>query len=227
MNDDNRAIYFVLIIFAIFIIAGFFFVFDSIGNLRSDVRDLQMSISYGIPQNTVSPGASGSLGGPSAPGGQTDKTPVPQPVPTSTRTDVRGAATQNVIPTAIIFQTTSSPTLLPQTSITITVSSVARADDGTITVNFKAYTANATSYSAIDPGTLFQLVSVDGGEQHAPNSITGSFASMPPKSVVTGGVTFSSNPSKSSVILQVGTAETARFYTFDFDTKSYRETPIG
>lgn len=222
MDNDNRAIYFVLVIFALFIIAGFFFVFDSIGSLRSDVKDLQLSLSY--PQGTVSQSTNGTTGTSSASGEQSGNTPTPQPAPTSTP-DSSGSA-QNTIPTAIIFQITSSPTLLPQTDITITVQNVARGTDGTIVVNFKAYTANATGYSAVDPSTLFKLISLDGGTQ-APNSVTGSFASMPPKSVVTGAVTFSSDPSKSSVILQVGATDTAHFYTFDFGTKTYKETPIG
>jgi len=224
MQNDNRAVYFVLIIFALFIIAGFFFVFDSIGSLRNDVKDMQVSLLY-APQDTVSPNTNGSSNASSSPNGQSGGMPVPEPAPTSTpNTD--NTAAQNAISTAIILQTKSSPALLPQTDVTITIQNVARSADGTVAVNFKAYTSNANGYSAITPSTLFQLISMDGTAETA-NTVNGSFSSMPPKSVITGNVTFSSDPSKSSIILQVGATDVAHFYTFDFINKTYKETPIG
>lgn len=220
MSNDTKSFYFILFIFALFIIAGFLLVFDTIGGLRSDIKDLQMAVELN-PQRTVSPGSGQPAASSSAMGAPSSSIPTPQPEPAP------GNPAATSIPTAIIFQTMSSPTLLPQTSITLAVQSVSRAPDGTLTVSFKAYTNLATSYSAIDPSTLFQVIPTNTGTNQAPNGVNGSFSSMPPKSVVSGSVTFTTDPSKNSVILQMGTADTATFYTFDFAGKTYKETPIG
>jgi len=222
MDNDNKNLYFILFIFALFIIAGFFLVFNTIGGLQSDIKDLQTIVELN-PQKTVSPTQSATSSTPD--GSASSSVPPLEPAPSPTPAPTSGTITS--IPAAIIFQATSSPTLLPQTSITVTVQSVSHSTDGTLTVNFKAYTNGATSYSAIDPSTIFQLIDSDTGATRTAGGVNGSFASMPPQSAVSGSVTFTTDPSQTSFILETGTTDTAAFYTFDFTNKTYKETPIG
>jgi hypothetical protein len=199
-----------LIFFLIIILAGFYLLLDNIRSLRNDVKNLELAIEI-LKRNQET-----------ADNKKTEISAEPTTTPAIT------PQTENTItiPTSIIFETQSSPALEPRTKITITIESVTKTKDGRVTLNIKAYTNEATSYSAIEIRDLFQLVNLSGEDQK-PLEINGSFQSMPPKSSVSGNAVFKIEPNQNSIILQVGPLENASFYEFNFLQKTYKETILG
>jgi hypothetical protein len=130
------------------------------------------------------------------------------------------------IPTAIIFSTRSDVRLLPQANISIVVEGVSLNTEDEMTVHLKAFTNEANSYSAVDAGRMFEIVNL-GGANVRPLSIAGKFDSMPPKSVIRGGVLFDVSSPRERVILQVNTGRDVVHYEFDFVRKNYREAVLG
>ena len=120
----------------------------------------------------------------------------------------------------------ASASLQPQTPVTITIDNVTKKSDGTILVTLKAFTSQATSYSALDPASFIQYVSLDSDNQ-SPTNASAIFNSMPPKSVNTGTVTFHVDPSKADIILQTGQGDNPNFYDINFTTETYKETTVG
>jgi hypothetical protein len=209
------------ILFAVLILVffgGFYFILDQINGVRNDLRNLQLSmdlLSKNGPTQTVT--ASVPLN------------PAPAPTQNSLPPQVNPQTPQAVslIPTSIIFETNSSPTLSPQTLITVEVESAAKYSDGTVVLKIKAFTNSAQSYSALDVKSLFQIVNLSG-DNNFPASVSSGFDSIPPQSSAEGTVTFKLvDPTSTDIILETGTPETAHFYEFNFSNNSYKETVIG
>ncbi len=201
------------LIFALFVLAGFYLVFDKIGTVQLGMKDLELSIASlkrAVPEER-----------PAAP---EPIAPVPAPA-TSTPTSTV-AESAPTVSTAIIFQASSSASLQPQTKLTVQVEKVTRETDGTITLSIKVFTGEASGYSAFDPRAVLELIDLEEGNREA-SLVTGSFNSMPAKSAISGSVVFKTDSAKRTIFLQVGSGEELKFYEFDFERKTYRETVIG
>lgn len=215
---EIKTIYVAIAVIMIFILIGFFLLFSSIGTLRGDLENLKLAIHF-KEQNGEKNAASSST-----------NTTI---ITTSTSpTDIRKI---EVIPkedvgteisTAIVFEASSTAALLPQTTVTVIVESVIQYTDGTIAVNIRAFTNKATSYTAFDPKSVIQILNLDGNNQIA-SDITGKFDSIPPKSASSGTLVFDGLSGRNTIILQIGTGETIKFYKFDFLKKTYEETIVG
>ncbi len=213
MGKNDRAVYVMMLILAIAVLGGFFFTFDRIGEIRTQMKNLELEVEFMKARGTTTPTTS-----PAEP-------PAAAPPPAATLPPPSG--TDLTIPATIIFKTQSNPILQPQTEITITVDSVSMSADGMVTVNIKAYANEATSYAAITPGNYFELIDLQG-ENQRPLFVNGQFNSIPPRGAATGSVVFKTSPTKSTIILQIGESpETARFYEFNFVKKTYKETVLG
>ncbi len=214
---QDKSIYAVIVIFALLVLGGFYVVFDKISGLDTDVRNNDLNLQL-LSKNSA----------PVSPAVSSDQTP------TSTQNNVQNQTSQNdqqnasdiVVPTGIIFTVSSSASLQPQTPVTITMDNVTKKSDGTILVTLKAFTSQATSYSALDLPSLIQYVSLDSDNQ-SPTNPSPIFSSMPPKSVNTGTVTFHVDPSKTTIILQTGQGDNPDFYQIDFTNGTYKETTVG
>lgn len=214
---NEGLIYFVIVILAFLVLGGFYFVFDKLSILSTEVKNNELNLQL-LLKNSNTPS---SAPNPTTPAITTQPNTQNQNTPNNTRT-----ANDITVPTGIIFSINSSPALQPQTSVTITLESVTKKSDGTILVSLKAFTSQAASYSAIDPSNFIQYVSLDSPNQ-VPGNISPVFGSMPPKSVVTGTLTFQLDPAKSIIILQVGQGDNPSFYEINFGTGTYKETTIG
>ncbi len=219
--DNNKTVLPILVVFILITIVGFYVAFDKIASLTTSLSNLELtqelknksgdtsSISQGL--NVLSANPIGV-----------------QQSATSTNTASQQSQSDLVakISTAIIFDTNSSSALLPQASTTITIDNVSKMKDGTIRVEIKAFTNNASSYTAIDPNGLFLILDTDGNGEPA-SQINGEFKSMPPKSSVSGQIIFKPSSDRNSYIIQMGIGDDTKFYEFDFVKKSYKETIIG
>ncbi|MDI6821241.1 MAG: hypothetical protein QMD65_03690 [Patescibacteria group bacterium] len=212
MNENNGLVYITIVIFALLVLSGFYLIFDKISAVKSDVKNLELKLELLSKEKKESPLIV-----------QNEPTKNTENIPT---TPTNQNQTTTVIPTAIIFDASSSPILQPQTKITITIENISKTEDGTVKVNFKAFTNEATSYSALEPRDLFQLLNLEGDNQK-PFDVTGQFNSIPPKNAVAGSVIFKILPTQNSIILQTGFNENIRFYEFNFLRKTYKETVIG
>jgi hypothetical protein len=133
---------------------------------------------------------------------------------------------KNTISTAIIFTALSSPLLQPQANTAVIIEGVSEDSPESLTVHIKAFTNEATSYSALDAGSMFEIVDLKGLNRRA-RSTSGNFDSMPPKTAISGEVVFARSPEESTVILQVNTGEEVRHYEFNFEQKTYKEIVLG
>jgi hypothetical protein len=199
---------------AFLVLAGFYFVFDKLSGLSTDVKNVELN--YQLASKNIP-----SVPSPAA----TSTTENGQNNPSEQNIPVPGAA-EIAVPTGIIFTVSSSPVLQPQTLVTVTIERVTKKSDGTVILFLKAFTSQAASYSAIAPSTFIQYVSLDSPNQ-MPENASPVFSSMPPKSVVTGTVGFQIDPSKNVVIFQVGQGDDPKFYEINFGTGTYRETSVG
>lgn len=218
MDRDNRGIYIISIILTLFVLGGFLLIFDTIGSLRGDIKNLESSVNLVMKWKSENEKIVTQPTAPTTPETSGVKNP-PQESETNTVQDI-------TIPSAIIFETKSSAALLPQINITVTVEGVAKSSDGTIIVNFKAFTSQATGYSALEPRDFFELVSLEGDNQKVVK-VDGQFSSIPPKSASSGAAYFKVVPTQNTIILQIGTGENLKFYEFNFLKKTYKETVIG
>lgn len=215
MGRNDKNIYAIIVVFALLVLAGFYLIFDKIGQLGTNVKNLELTLAI------IEKGAKGESPTPTPP-----ETPPSNP-PVSGPPQQQPPSLESVsVPTAIIFQASSSPLLQPQVGLTITVDSVGKLSDGTVTVNIKVFNSEAQNYSALEPQNLFELVNVSGENQKV-FGVNGQFSSIPPKSAVTGSVTFRISPTQSTTILQVGSGDNLKFYEIDFVKKTYKETEIG
>lgn len=195
---------------------GFYLTLSNLSSLRDEVRNLEIALHLsrekGTPINSII--------------SEGQKNAVVIAPSTSTQV-VSNQQEQVIIPTAIIFNTKSSPLLQPQANIPMIIESVAKAGDGQVVINIKAFTSEAESYSAIEPRDLFEMIDLVEVNQKA-LQVNGGFQSMPPKSVVTGSVLFKIKPEQKVMILQISTGDGGfRHYEFNFEKKSYKETEIG
>ncbi len=214
---EIKTIYIAIAVIMIFVLARFFLLFNSIGTLRGDVENLKLAIYFKEQNNGKNDTASSTdtAGTTSTPSVET-KNPAPTPK--------EDAGTE--ISTAIMFEASSTTTLLPQTTLTVTVESVIKYTDGTVAVNMRAFTNKASSYAAFDPKSVIQILNLDGNNQAA-SDVVGKFDSIPPKSVSSGTLNFKGLSGRNTIILQIGTGETMKFYEFDFLKKTYEETAVG
>lgn len=215
---ETKNIYTAVAILTLFTLAGFFLVFNSLGALRGDIENMKLAL-YFKEQKTQENTAS-----------STD-TAVTPPVPQTEKEDYADLPTEKSdpgteIPTAIIFESSSTIALLPQTTVTVTIESAIKYADGSVAINIRAFTDRAASYAAFDPKEVIQILNLDGENQKA-SSITGKFDSIPPKSASSGTLNFNGLPGRNSMIFQIGTGEMMRFYEFDFVKKTYQETVVG
>lgn len=211
MDKGDRTIYVILFVFALFVLAGFYFTLDKIGGLKTDLKNLELQIQLSAEKD----GTSGTTINPPL----ISQNPPPTPNSPQTNQDI-------IIPTAIIFDAQSSPILQPQTKITITIENLTKTKDGGIILNIKAFTNDANSYSALEPRDLFELVNLEGENQRA-IQVTGQFNSIPPKNSTSGALIFKIEATSDRIILQVGSGENLKFYEFNFSRKTYKETVIG
>ena len=214
---EIKTIYVAIAVLMIFVLAGFFLLFNSIGTLRGDVENLKLAIYFkeqnGEKNNTASSTDTTTT---------TSTSSVEAKNPDTTAKEDAGTE----ISTAIMFEATSTTALLPQTTVTVTVESVIKYADGTVAVNMRAFTSKASSYAAFDPKSVIQILNLDGNNQTA-SDITGKFDSIPPKSASSGTLNFKGLSGRNTIVLQIGTGETMKFYEFDFLKKTYEETTVG
>lgn len=209
---ENKSTDLILLILIVSLVGGFYLTIGEISSLKQSVNNLEMNLELGDTgsesgQPTVTPGEKAT----STEGDEL--TPVK-----------KGDA---VVPTAILFYAESSPLLSPQTDIAVAVQRVVKEkESGVIRLYLKAYTNNAESYSALDPGNLFEIVDPTGQNQK-PLQVNGRFDSIPPQSFVTGEVIFKVSPDKNSVIIKISSKEGDTYYKFNFEEKSYEETALG
>jgi hypothetical protein len=215
MERNNTGIYVTLGVILILIIAGFFFVFNSLGTLRTDVRNLEMALELANKERQ----ATIIVQEPK------EKTPETKET-TSTPEKNPEIKILSTVPTAILMDVLPSAASPSQSKVTVSVESIDKNSDGTTSLSFKIYTNKATGNSSIDPIRIFGIVSMDS-DNIQPFRVTGQFSSIPPKSVAPGSVFFRISEGQSTFILQVGFGENVKFYEIDFFKKTYKETVIG
>ncbi len=206
----QKGIYIFLVVLTIAVLVGFYVIFRQLNVIQQVVLNTPANNS----QPVVTPAATSS-------GNQ-----VPSSTPTNTPPAGNNPAGVVSIPTGIIFTVSSSPVLQPQTNVTVTITSVTQAADGTVTVNLKAYTNQTTSYSALNPADFLQIVNLSGDNETVV-STTGNWNSMPPQGVTTGTAVFKVSPNTNTLILQIGDPTSAEYYQFDFANQSYKQTVLG
>lgn len=206
----------VIVIFAFMVLGGFYLIFDKLSGLEAEVRNAELNYQL-ASSKTVAP----ETPGPAATSTANEGNPPVQNPPAEDQ-----AGDGIVVPTGIIFTVISSPALQPQTSVTVTIEKIVKKADGTVIIQLKAFTSQATSYSAVDPGEFIQIVSLDSDNQRPVNA-SAIFNSMPPKSVSTGTATFKTEPGNDTIIIQTGQGDNLNFYEINFAKKTYKETIIG
>lgn len=215
MDRDNKGVYIVSIILTLFVLGGFLLVFDTIGSLRGDMKNLESSVDLVMKWKSENEGVVTQPTTPTTP--ETENTPQ-EPVVDKTPSIL--------VPSAIIFEAKSSAALLPQVNVTITIEGVEKNSDGAVAINFKAFTNQASGYSALEPRDFLEIVSLEGENQKV-IKVDGQFGSIPPKSASSGAAYFRVAPTQNTIILQIGTGENLKFYEFNFLKKTYKETVIG
>jgi len=213
MKKSNIIIKFVLIVLIIGVIGGFSLIFDKISNLTQETEDLKMNMRIisedaQFTQLTIPLDKEGE-----ATSTEEEATPIK-------KDDI-------VIPTAILFKTRSSPLLSPQTDINVAIQRLVKEKEtGIVRIYLRIYTNEAESYSALEPGNLFEIVD-PGGQNQKPLNVKGRFDSIPPQSSVTGEIIFKILPDKESVIIQIESKDGANYYEFNFKNKSYKKAVLG
>lgn len=213
--DNNKTLLTIFVLFVLIALVGFYMAFDKIATLSTTVSNLELAQQ--IKDKSTGPSQSGTDTTVSTPVATSSE--VKQPAPT--QSDIVAK-----IPAAIIFNTLSDAALQPQATTTITVESVSKKSDGTIQVNIKVYTPNASSYTAIDPRGIFWLVNLNGDNVMV-SQVNGQFQSMPPQSSTAGQLILKPSTDSDNIILQIGNGDMAKFYQFDFTKLTYKETIIG
>lgn len=224
---EIKGIYIAITVITLFVLAGFLLLFTSMGSMRSDLNKLELAVALQErnekqTQETNNENASSS------------PTTVIEPDTRETEENSTSSASEKKeeiqIPTAIIFEADSNGgSSLPQTKITVIIENIVKYDDASIALNFKIFTDEATGSISVDPGNIFQLVSMDENESvwQKPIEVKGKFDSIPPKSSSSGAVLFTGFPGRTSIVLQTGTGDSTRFFEFNFSTKTYKEVVLG
>lgn len=215
MERKNTGIYIIISLIFVFAVVGFFFTFDSIGTLRTDVRNVEMALELANKERQATPVE------------QLIKKEVPEiKNTTSSEEQAPKTITSVTVLTAILMDIQSSTALLPQTNLSLSVESINKNSDNTLSINFKIYTNKATGNSSIDPSKIFSIIALDSDNIESFKT-NGQFSSMPAKSVISGSVLFRISQTQNTLILQVGYGENIKFYEVNFSDKSYKETVIG
>lgn len=132
------------------------------------------------------------------------------------------------IPTSIIFPAVSSPLLQPQNTLTITLEKISfAATENIVALHLKIFTSETDSFSALEPTPLFALFDKTTGELKSPTGATGPFSSLPPRSAVAGQILFAAPAGQNIFIFKIGAGDQTKFYEFDFEKKTYKETTVG
>ena len=184
------------------LLAGFFVVLQKLSDIEQKLENISLPVS-------------------------TSTLPLPEIVLETPTSSNAGALRIVTIPTTIIFRALSSPRLSPQTNLAVILESVSKNPEGRVGVHFKTFTSEAESYTSLELQNLFEIVNLSSGINLRPTDILGSFNSIPPKSAVSGSVTFQVPADQRSIILQINAGENPVFYRFYFDEKRYEETTIG
>lgn len=223
---EAKGLYIAITVITLFVLAGFFLLFSSMGSLRSDINKLELAAALRDRNEKQTPETNY---------GNASSSPVTTIEPDTRETEENStstAPTENEsvqIPTAIIFETDSVGPSLPRTKITVIIENVVRYGDESIALNFKVFTDEATGHVSVDPGNIFQLVSMDENENvwQKPAETRGKFDSIPQKSSSSGAVLFAGFPGRTSIVLQAGIGDATRFFEFNFSTKTYKEVVLG
>lgn len=213
MEKTDKTIYVIVFIFALLTLSGFYFLFNKISGLETNLKNFELSreLPINTPENNST---SVEI--------QNDKNENEQKQVILQTPEKKESA----IPTAILFNVSSSPLLLPQAQITIMIESVSKTEDGTVKIIFKAITSEASSYSALEPQNLFEIVNLTG-DNLKPVEVKGKFNSLPPNTSTNGEIVFKISPGQNAIILQIGEMENLKFYEFNFQKNTYKETAIG
>ena len=224
-SDTDKTIYIVFAVFALLVLAGFAVVLDRVWSVKHDLDNLSLQVALLSRQEK----AENPLERQGKAEEIEEEAETPQGesrtknnTPANLSTPEGGVA----IATAIVFEASSSPALLPRSMVTITVERVVKAPDGIIMVELKAFTKEANSYTAIEPRDFFELVSLEANNEK-PFDVRGTFNSIPPKSVASLTVLLRSDPERNSIILQIGVPNNLTFYEFNFVKQTYKEVVIG
>jgi len=215
---ETKNIYAAVAILTLFTLAGFFLIFNSLGALRGDVENMKLALYFKEQKTQENVASSTNVAV------TTSTIQIEKEINSDSPVEKSDPGIE--IPTAIIFESSSTVALLPQTTVTVTIESAIKYADGSIAINIRAFTDRAASYAAFDPKSVIQILNLDGDNQKA-SSITGKFDSIPPKSASSGTLNFEGLSGRNSMIFQIGTGETMRFYEFDFIKKTYQETVVG
>ncbi len=219
--NNNGPLYATIVIFALLVLGGFYFIFNKIANLEMELKSSESTV-----QNLSLQAAALNAQNQQSTDNKQNQNNANAAANSNQTSNNGQATTTTIIETSILFDVQSNPILQPQTKITILVQNVGKANDGTIDVTFKAFTNEATTYSAIEPRDFFELVNLTGDNQK-PLSVKGQFTSMPPRTGMAGDIIFKIDPSQNNLILQTGSGDNIKFYQFDFLKKTYKETVIG
>ncbi len=196
------------------LITGFYFITQEMGDIKDGVHNIELSLELMRQQTASAPTSTGI------------STLSPQEGNFSAPQGAVPESSSISIPTSIIFYATSSLLLAPQVKLTITVDSVSKDTDGLLTVKLKVFTNEASSYTALEPRDLFEVVLLDSDNLKAIKTF-GQFSSMPPKTSISGTLIFKMAPDQSKVILQAKQGTNFVFYEFDLIKKTYKEVTIG
>ena len=203
MHNGSVALIIVLLLLSAGALFGFYVAFDKIGTLDTRLDTLEFSPLASSAAETTTPETSST-----------------EPFSIA---DSSGSVS---IPSAILFETQSSPQLKPQSMLVVTVETVQKKSDGTIAIGLKVFTNEAASYTAFDPRSFFEIIDLEGRTNRVVD-VVGQFSSMPPKSAVSGVVLFQESPERQTVILQITAGDTLKHYEFDFSQRTYKEIVLG
>ncbi|MGC9046819.1 MAG: hypothetical protein ACP5IC_01745 [Minisyncoccia bacterium] len=208
---QEQKIYSIIFIIVILILLGFYFLFDKINKLNNELSLLKNITPTTSSMPTITSNSS--------------TTNTTNNSTSSTNNQTTTSSQQILIPTAIVFNATSSPDLQPQTQLMITIDNVIKNQDKLI-VNFKIFSNQTQTYSAINPKQIIQIFNSSGDNTTA-DIVNGDFSSIPPQSSVKGSLMFSIDSTIQKIILQFGNNDNLEFYEFDFQQQTYKSVQVG
>ncbi len=213
MTKNLKTIYVLLVVLLLVFIGGFYLIFQKISNMENV-----------LGENASQNGSSSTTTLPLA--GTSTVLNEPSSSVTGTEPATSSPSSPLTVNSSILFNATSSSDLSPQTNLTILINKMSESPDGNIAVSVKVFTDSASSYSAVDIGSLIQIFSSSGSNIEA-NNIVGAFKAMPPQGSVDGILNFSVTPGTQSVVFQVGSQDNPSFYEFDFPSGTYKQVTVG
>jgi hypothetical protein len=220
MTQNKKDIYITAAIFVVIILTGFYLVFNRLAELQEEFKNFELAFELYKKEKASAPPVPQPNPPTSTNGSEMKK---PEPVPNQ---DQESA----IIPTAILFEAQSSATSFNEmpVKLNISVENVARSTNGTIEVALKIFNGDAQNYARLDPLPLFEIIDLQNTTvSQEPYKIEGPYDSIPPRGAILGKVFFKVSSSQNTIILRVGEVETASFYEFDFQKKSYKEISVG